>query len=101
SLSRLRHIAAPGADHHALAGGAHLDAAETGRARGWIVPQAVLELQLGGDAVRRLLQAGEVAHGEADASGHPGVAGQELAAGGGRRRPLAPRVTLRGGVVEG
>src|SRR5438132_5830143 len=77
-MSGLRHIAAPGPDHHALAGGADLDAAKTGRARGWIVPQAVLELQLGRDPVPRLLQGGEVAHGEAGPTGQARVAGQGL-----------------------
>src|SRR6185436_17675869 len=72
-VSGLRHITAPGPDHHALAGGAHLDAAETGWTRRRVVPQTVLELQLRCDAVGRLLQGGEIADREGGPAGEPGV----------------------------
>src|SRR5688572_26670336 len=83
NVSGLRHVTAPGPHHHALAGGADLDAAEAWGARGRIVPQAVLELQLRCDPVRRLFQAGEVADRECGAAGEARVTGQDLASGGG------------------
>src|SRR4029078_4266139 len=98
-VSGLRHITAPGPHHDALAGGADLDAAGTGRAWGRPVAQRVLELKLRGEAVGGFLQGGEVADGECGAPRERGVAGEDLAARRGRRGTLLAGEAGRGRVV--